>query len=59
MQPRAEKEKDATEFEKFLIESGIRQVLSRWRHPQANGKVERFFRIVEDRMEWFEGTLND
>ena len=53
-----EKEKGATEFEKFLIESGIRQVLSRVRHPQTNGKVERFFRTVQDKMEWFEGDLD-
>lgn len=53
-----EKTKGATLFERFLVEQGIGQRLSRVRHPQTNGKVERFFRTVQDKMEWFEGDLD-
>lgn len=53
-----EKTKGATLFEMFLIEQGISHSLSRVRHPQTNGKIERFFRTVQDKMEWFEGDLD-
>lgn len=42
-----------TLFEKYLIENEIRQVLSRVSHPQTNGKVERFFRTVKDKLAFF------
>ena len=42
-----------TAFEKYLIESEIRQVLSRVMHPQTNGKVERFFKTVKDKLDRF------
>jgi len=45
-------------FEKYLIEQDIRQSLSRVRHPQTNGKIERFFRTVQDKMEWFDEDLD-
>lgn len=48
----------ATLFEMFLIEQGISHSLSRMRHPQTNGKIERFFRTVHDKMEWFERDLD-
>jgi putative transposase len=47
-----------TVFEKYLIESEIRQVLSRVMHPQTNGKVERFFRTVKDKLHEF-GSLEE
>jgi putative transposase len=46
--------KGLTVFEKYLIENEIRQVLSRVSHPQTNGKVERFFRTVKDKLDRFE-----
>ena len=44
-----------TVFEKYLIENEIRQILSRVSHPQTNGKVERFFRTVKDKLDRFDG----
>ena len=46
-----------TVFERYLIENEIRQVLSRVSHPQTNGKVERFFRTVKDKLPRF-GTVD-
>lgn len=42
-----------TIFEKYLIENEIRHILARVSHPQTNGKVERFFRTVEEKMGHF------
>ena len=53
-----EREKGATVFEKYLVENGIRQILSRVNHPQTNGKVERFFGTVKAKMREFE-TVGD
>lgn len=53
-----EKTKGVTLFEQYLVEQDISQRLSRVRHPQTNGKVERFFRTVQDKMEWFSGDLD-
>jgi putative transposase len=52
------RQKVQTLFERFLVEQGINQRLSRVRHPQTNGKIERFFRTVQDKMEWFEGDVD-
>jgi putative transposase len=49
-----DKLKGLTVFEKYLIENEIRQILSRVSHPQTNGKVERFFRTVKDKLDRFE-----
>lgn len=48
-----EKLKGITVFEKYLIESEIRQILGRVQHPQTNGKIERFFRTVEEKIHRF------
>lgn len=45
----------STVFERYLVENEIRQVLSRVSHPQTNGKVERFFKTVKDKLDTFEG----
>lgn len=37
-------------FGRFLIEHGIKHIRSRVSHPQTNGKVERFFREVDQRL---------
>jgi putative transposase len=44
----------STVFERYLVENEIRQILSRVSHPQTNGKVERFFRTVKDKLDRFE-----
>ena len=48
-----EKLKGLTAFEKYLIEHGIRQILGRVQHPQTNGKIERFYRTVEEKIHRF------
>ncbi|MGH9919921.1 MAG: DDE-type integrase/transposase/recombinase [Nitrososphaerales archaeon] len=47
-----------TAFEGYLIENEIRHVLGRVSHPQTNGKVERFFRTVKDKLPEF-GSLDE
>ena len=42
------------EFEKFCEEQGIKQVLCRVKHPQSNGKIEKFFGIYDKRRWEFE-----
>lgn len=48
-----ERLKGLTAFERYLIENEIRQILARINHPQTNGKIERFFRTVEERLDRF------
>ncbi len=48
-----EKLKGLTVFEKYLIETEVRQILSRVNHPQTNGKIERFFKTVDDKRGFF------
>ena len=40
-------------FKEFLDGHGIRHIIARVRHPQTNGKIERFFGEVERRIEKF------
>jgi putative transposase len=47
-----------TVFEKYLIEEDIRHVLSRVNHPQTNGKVERFFGTVKQKLPMFLGDVD-
>ena len=54
-----EREKGATVFERFLVENEIKQVLSRVMHPQTNGKVERFFRTVKEKLPEFGGSVDE
>ena len=37
-----------SEFEKFLLKNGIKHIPSRIKHPQTNGKEERWFRTYEE-----------
>ena len=53
-----EKEKGLTEFEKHLISNDIRQILGRVQHPQTNGKIERFFRTVEEKLPRFNNNID-
>lgn len=48
-----EKPKGLTAFEKYLIEHEIRQIIGRVHHPQTNGKIERFYRTVEEKIHKF------
>ncbi|MHB8566433.1 MAG: integrase core domain-containing protein [Nitrososphaerales archaeon] len=47
------REKGMTEFEKCLLKHKIRFIVSRVRHPQTNGKIEKFFDIFENKIKWF------
>ena len=54
-----ERLKGLTVFEKYLIENEIRQILARVMHPMTNGKVERFFRTVKDKLPEFDGNVEE
>jgi len=44
------KEKGVNQFEQYLAEQGIKHILCRVNHPQTNGKLERFYGVLEDKM---------
>lgn len=39
--------KKKLKFQKFLIRKGIKQILCRIKHPQSNGKAEKFFQLYD------------
>ena len=50
-----DKEGDAEHtFELFLAEKGIKHVLCRYKHPQSNGKVERWFQTYKKFRQMFD-----
>jgi putative transposase len=44
------KEKGISQFEQYLAEKKIKHILCRVNHPQTNGKLERFYGVLEDKM---------
>ena len=40
-------------FKEFLDENGIQQILCRIKHPQSNGKVEKFFDLYQNKRSLF------
>ena len=48
-----EREKGITEFERHLLKIKVRFINSRIRHPQSNGKKEKFFDIFEKKVKFF------
>jgi putative transposase len=44
------KEKGISQFEAYLAEQEIKHILCRVNHPQTNGKLERFYGVLEDKM---------
>ena len=40
-------------FKDFLGENGIKQILCRIKHPQSNGKVEKFFDLYQNKRSLF------
>jgi putative transposase len=44
------KEKGISQFEQYLADQGIKHILCRVNHPQTNGKLERFYGVLEDKM---------
>ncbi|MDG7007890.1 MAG: transposase family protein [Nitrososphaerota archaeon] len=51
-----ERAKGVTAFEKALAKYEIRQILGRVHHPETNGKIERFFRTVEEKIHEFKSV---
>ena len=43
-------------YEKRLVELGIRQILARVKHPQTNGKLERFHGEIQRKLHRFEAS---
>ena len=52
------KKKGASAFEQELVKLGIRHILARVRHPQTNGKLERFHGVIQQRLHEF-GDIRD
>ena len=48
-----EREKGLTEFERYLLRNHIRQILGRVNHPQTNGKIEKWFDVLEKKLKFF------
>jgi putative transposase len=44
------KEKGVSQFERYLADNEIKHILCRVNHPQTNGKLERFYGVLEDKM---------
>jgi putative transposase len=44
------KEKGISQFEQHLADREIKHILCRVNHPQTNGKLERFYGVLEDKM---------
>jgi putative transposase len=51
-----EREEGLTEFEKYLLRNHIRQILGRVNHPQTNGKIEKWFDVLEKKLKFFSST---
>jgi len=47
------KVKGVSSFEESLAERGIRHVVARVNHPQTNGKIERFYQTVGEKLPQF------
>ena len=43
------KEKGVSQFEEYLAEKEIKHIICRVNHPQTNGKLERFYGVLEDK----------
>ena len=47
------KGKAKSRFDEFLEKEGIEYILARVKHPQTNGKIERWFGLLESKFgEW-------
>ncbi|MDG7010236.1 MAG: transposase, partial [Nitrososphaerota archaeon] len=48
-----EREKGLTDFEKYLLRNHIRQILRGCNHRQTNGKIEKWFDVLEKKLRFF------
>jgi putative transposase len=53
------KKKGSSEFEKRLVELGIKQILARVNHPQTNGKIERLHGTLQRSLPRLEASSVD
>ena len=44
------REKAKHSFKEFLEKNGVKHILTRINHPQTNGKIERFFGLMEQKL---------
>ena len=51
---KANSERGVSVFEEKMVELGIKQVMARIRHPQTNGKLERFHSEISQHLKSFE-----
>ena len=49
-------EKVKHRFREFLAENGVKHILARVSHPQTNGKMERFFDLMEQKLHLFDSV---
>mgnify|MGYP001058940899 CR=1 FL=1 len=52
------KVKGLSSFEEFLAGKGVRHIVARVNHPQTNGKIERFYQTVGEKLPQFK-DLNE
>jgi putative transposase len=45
-----------SQFKEFLDSKGIKQILCRIKHPQSNGKIEKFFHLYENHRDKFDSA---
>ena len=50
------REKAKHKFKEFLAKNGVRHILARINHPQTNGKIERFFGLMEQKLHLFDSV---
>jgi putative transposase len=50
------REKAKHRFKEFLAKNGVRHILARINHPQTNGKIERFFGLMEQKLHLFDSV---
>ena len=48
------KKKGVSKFEQELVRLGIKHIMARIRHPQTNGKLERFHCEIQRKQKWFD-----
>ena len=53
------KKKGTSTFERFLIERGVKHIVGRVNHPQTNGKIERFYGTLEQKLPLFNNNIHE
>lgn len=53
------KEKGISEFEEYLARQDIHHIVGRVSHPQTNGKIERLYRTLEEKLHLFDYDIDE